>query len=102
MTYSFGRLEYRKHKEDVISLWERAYERSLSMDLADWLFEPYSENRLYAAFDSSDRIVGTYFLLKHSTVVDGKLKNAFLCNNVCIDPNHRGKNLFRSLVCKKT
>jgi hypothetical protein len=92
--FSFCELNYLDWQSDVKELWERAYERVLPTEFANWLFQPFSQNKLYASFNESNKLVGMYSLLKYHVVVHDEIKVAYLCNNVCIDPKEQGKNLF--------
>lgn len=80
-----------KSKGDFILAWESAFDRSLSSEVYDWVF---NENNIKYALVDDNEIVAGYCLYAHKCILGNAKGVALLCNNVFVCPGHQGKHLF--------
>jgi len=78
-------------KNSFISAWETAYNRKLTSEVYEWIFD--YRNIIYA-FVHKGEIAAGYCLYPVSCIWQGQPATALLCNNVFVCPGHQGKHLF--------
>jgi len=79
---------------EFINAWEISFARQLDAKIYDWIFD--DKNIIYAALINNEIVAG-YCLYPFESILNGKVKNALLCNNVFVHPQHQGKYLFVKL-----
>ena len=90
----YKEIYYYREKMQFIYAWERAFNRKLQVETADWLFGLNSRNRIFVASTSSGNIAGGYCLIEQTAFHNGRAVRSLLCNNVFTVPEYRSFNIF--------
>jgi len=96
----YAGIRYRQIADEVertnfIKAWETAFSRTLSPEMYLWIFNN-GMNSLYAAFNE-EKVVAGYCLLKYNALLNQKIFNAVLCNNVFVLHGYHDRDLFVKL-----
>lgn len=88
--YSYIRIDL-SWRKTFISAWESAFDRRLSTDIYDWIFNEY--NLMYAAV-CDDKVAAGLCLYPMDAIVNSNFSRVGLANNGFVAPPYRGQNLF--------
>lgn len=91
MSYSIIQADIKKHKADIISLWNRNF-REIKEARYPWIYEknPSGLPICYLLkHDDTNSVVGLISLFPRSIYIKGKNVQAYICGDLVVDKKHR-------------